>query len=171
MLLADEPTGNLDSKSATTSSSCSPQLHRDRGMTIVMITHDDKLGERAERTIRLQDGKLKSDIDRRAAKASAPPPSGGNGSVAPMPAPLPPATVPLPTIPTVGSGPRPSCAAEERPAAVRRAIMIHSPSGRGFGATAFKQLPAFLHLQLRSLALGLGSWPPHLHDKDRRPKT
>ena len=71
-------------------------------MTVVMITHDDKLGERADRTIRLQDGRMKSDMMRRVAKAPPAPPAGGNGSVA---APPPPATAP---IPTVGSGPRPS---------------------------------------------------------------
>jgi len=100
LLLADEPTGNLDSKSAIVIFELIEQLHRERGMTIVMITHDDKLGERADRTIRLQDGKLKSDVTR--ARAAAAPPSGGNGSVA---APKPPASAPLPT---VGSGPRPT---------------------------------------------------------------
>ena len=105
VLLADEPTGNLDSKSAIIIFELIEQLHRDRGMTIVMITHDDKLGERADRTIRLQDGRLKSD-SRRAAKAPAAPPAGGNGSAA-APAP-PPVSAPIPTIPTVGSGPRPS---------------------------------------------------------------
>ncbi len=103
LLLADEPTGNLDSKSAIVIFELIEQLHRERGMTIVMITHDDKLGERADRTIRLQDGKLKSDLAR-AAKAPAAPPSGGNGSV---PAPAPTASAAA-TIPTVGSGPRPS---------------------------------------------------------------
>ena len=53
LLLADEPTGNLDSKSAIGIFELIEQLHRERGMTIVLITHDDALGQRAERTVRI----------------------------------------------------------------------------------------------------------------------
>jgi putative ABC transport system ATP-binding protein len=61
MLMADEPTGNLDSKSALGVFDLFAKLHRERGMTIILITHDDDLGRRAERTIRMQDGRVKSD--------------------------------------------------------------------------------------------------------------
>jgi putative ABC transport system ATP-binding protein len=89
VLLADEPTGNLDSKSAIGIFELIEQLHRDRGMTIVLITHDDNLGQRAERTVRIADGRLKSDTQR---TSSTSPPSpqvavaAGHASVA---APLP----------------------------------------------------------------------------------
>jgi len=61
-LLADEPTGNLDSKSADGVFDLFAQLHRQRGMTIVLITHSDDLGKRAERIIRMQDGRVQSDM-------------------------------------------------------------------------------------------------------------
>ena len=89
LLLADEPTGNLDSKSAIGIFELIEQLHRDRGMTIVLITHDDNLGQRAERTVRIADGRLKSDTQR-ASTMSLPSSqvaaAAGHGSVA---APLP----------------------------------------------------------------------------------
>jgi putative ABC transport system ATP-binding protein len=61
MLLADEPTGNLDSKSADSVFELFAKLHEERGMTIVLITHSDELGRRAPRIIRMQDGRMKSD--------------------------------------------------------------------------------------------------------------
>ncbi len=61
LLLADEPTGNLDSKSADTVFDLFAQLHRERGMTIVLITHSEDLGVRADRIIRMEDGRLISD--------------------------------------------------------------------------------------------------------------
>ena len=44
LLLADEPTGNLDSKSAAGIFDLFAKLHREHGMTIVLVTHDDQLG-------------------------------------------------------------------------------------------------------------------------------
>ncbi len=61
LLLADEPTGNLDSKSADSVFELFAQLHRERGMTIVLITHSEDLGLRADRVIRMADGRLRSD--------------------------------------------------------------------------------------------------------------
>ena len=61
-LLADEPTGNLDSVSADGVFELFARLHRQRGMTIVLITHDEEFGHRAQRTIRMQDGHVKSDV-------------------------------------------------------------------------------------------------------------
>jgi putative ABC transport system ATP-binding protein len=61
-LLADEPTGNLDSVSAEGVFDLFAHLHRERGMTIVLITHDEEFGHRAQRTIRMQDGHVKSDV-------------------------------------------------------------------------------------------------------------
>ncbi len=61
LLLADEPTGNLDSKSADSVFELIAKLHRERGMTVVLITHSDELGMRADRVIRMADGHLMSD--------------------------------------------------------------------------------------------------------------
>ena len=74
LLLADEPTGNLDSKSADGIFDLFAQLHHDRGMTIVLITHSDELGRRADRIIRMQDGRVQSDTF---SPASVPPPVNG----------------------------------------------------------------------------------------------
>jgi putative ABC transport system ATP-binding protein len=61
LLLADEPTGNLDSKSAGGVFDLFARLHREREMTIVLITHDEQLGRRANRLVRMQDGRIVSD--------------------------------------------------------------------------------------------------------------
>ncbi len=61
ILLADEPTGNLDSTSAEGIFELFARLHRERGMTIVLITHDDELGRRAHRLVRMRDGHVISD--------------------------------------------------------------------------------------------------------------
>jgi putative ABC transport system ATP-binding protein len=62
VLLADEPTGNLDSFSAEGVFDLFAHLHREQGMTIILITHDEEFGLRAQRTIRMQDGHVKSDV-------------------------------------------------------------------------------------------------------------
>ena len=61
-LLADEPTGNLDSVSADGVFELFAHLHHEQGMTIVLITHDEEFGHRAQRTVRMQDGHVKTDI-------------------------------------------------------------------------------------------------------------
>jgi putative ABC transport system ATP-binding protein len=61
-LLADEPTGNLDSVSAEGVFELFAHLHREQGMTIVLITHDEEFGQQAQRTIHMQDGHVKSDV-------------------------------------------------------------------------------------------------------------
>ena len=59
LLLADEPTGNLDSKTGTEILELIRGLNRDLGMTVIMVTHERALAERyAERMIFLGDGKL-----------------------------------------------------------------------------------------------------------------
>jgi putative ABC transport system ATP-binding protein len=60
VLLADEPTGNLDSKNAQMVMELLDKLHR-AGSTIVMVTHDPRSAEEAERQISLFDGKLVDD--------------------------------------------------------------------------------------------------------------
>jgi putative ABC transport system ATP-binding protein len=59
LLLADEPTGNLDSRTGTEIMEIVRELNRDLGMTVVMVTHERALAERyAQRMIFLADGKL-----------------------------------------------------------------------------------------------------------------
>lgn len=74
-LLADEPTGNLDSVSAEGVFDLFAHLHHEQGMTIVLITHDEEFGRRAQRTIRMQDGHVKSDVfsERRRLRTPLPP--------------------------------------------------------------------------------------------------
>lgn len=61
IILADEPTGNLDSKAGAEILSIFERLNRERGITIVMVTHDPEVGARAERIVRLRDGVIVSD--------------------------------------------------------------------------------------------------------------
>jgi lipoprotein-releasing system ATP-binding protein len=58
VLLADEPTGNLDSKTATALFEELHTLARERGIAILWATHNERLGERSDRVLRLQDGQL-----------------------------------------------------------------------------------------------------------------
>lgn len=61
LLLADEPTGNLDTKTTNDVLDLFAQLHEDRGMTLVMITHSEEVGARARRMVRFRDGRIESD--------------------------------------------------------------------------------------------------------------
>jgi len=62
LLLADEPTGNLDSHTGTEIMEMVRQFNRELGMTVVMVTHERALAERyAQRMIFLADGKLIDD--------------------------------------------------------------------------------------------------------------
>lgn len=58
IILADEPTGNLDDNAAETIMSILDHLRRDYSKTIVMVTHDRKLAERTNRVLELQDGQI-----------------------------------------------------------------------------------------------------------------
>ena len=58
ILLADEPTGNLDTKTGAAIMHLLADLNRDRGKTIIMVTHDPTIAEYAHRTIRIVDGKV-----------------------------------------------------------------------------------------------------------------
>jgi len=57
IILADEPTGNLDSKSGVEVMEIFKKLHQ-QGRTIVLVTHDDDIANKAQRIIRLKDGKV-----------------------------------------------------------------------------------------------------------------
>jgi putative ABC transport system ATP-binding protein len=58
VLLADEPTGNLDSNSAEQIMEIILQLQRDLGMTLVLVTHDLTIAEQASRTVSMRDGRV-----------------------------------------------------------------------------------------------------------------
>jgi ABC-type lipoprotein export system ATPase subunit len=60
LLLADEPTGNLDTTSGSIVLDLFDRLHRERGLTLVVITHDSQVAARAERTIMLRDGQIQN---------------------------------------------------------------------------------------------------------------
>ncbi|MFQ8697818.1 ABC transporter ATP-binding protein [Peptoniphilus harei] len=58
LILADEPTGNLDSKSSSQVVYLLKKINKELGNTILMITHDDAVAQAAERTLRIEDGRL-----------------------------------------------------------------------------------------------------------------
>ncbi|MCL6582294.1 MAG: ABC transporter ATP-binding protein [bacterium] len=58
LLLADEPTGNLDSKTSEKIYALLQQINREHGVTIIMVTHNEILGSRADYCLKLSDGKL-----------------------------------------------------------------------------------------------------------------
>ena len=58
VIIADEPTGNLDSKTGTIVMDFLKKLHKKEGKTIVMVTHDSNLSKHAERIEYLKDGKI-----------------------------------------------------------------------------------------------------------------
>jgi ABC-type lipoprotein export system ATPase subunit len=62
VVLADEPTGNLDSNSAKQIMELLMKLHRELGVTLVLVTHDLGIAQQASRTIRMKDGLVVSDI-------------------------------------------------------------------------------------------------------------
>ncbi len=71
LLLADEPTGNLDSATGTQVLDVLTALHRDGGTTLVLVTHDPAVAARADRSIHLRDGALVRDERRSTTEPSA----------------------------------------------------------------------------------------------------
>jgi putative ABC transport system ATP-binding protein len=61
VILADEPTGNLDSASGVEILRIFDDLNR-QGKTILLVTHDPSVAQRSSRTIRLRDGLVESDV-------------------------------------------------------------------------------------------------------------
>jgi len=76
ILLADEPTGNLDSQTAKEILGTIRTLNRERGLTVVLVTHERSLAEAADRIVMMSDGEIVSDerIAGAAAAAGQPPP-------------------------------------------------------------------------------------------------
>ncbi|HKJ05361.1 MAG TPA: ABC transporter ATP-binding protein [Geopsychrobacteraceae bacterium] len=61
LLLADEPTGNLDSRTSDEIMALLDRLHQNRGLTMVIVTHNEHLATCLDRTLRMEDGQLISD--------------------------------------------------------------------------------------------------------------
>jgi putative ABC transport system ATP-binding protein len=61
ILLADEPTGNLDSRNGQHILDLMTELHRKNNVTLVLVTHDHQLAGRAQRQVVLNDGRVVSD--------------------------------------------------------------------------------------------------------------
>ena len=58
VILADEPTGNLDSKAGAAIMDLLQQLHEERKVTVILVTHDPNVAKPAERVVRLSDGQV-----------------------------------------------------------------------------------------------------------------
>ncbi len=61
LILADEPTGNLDSRTSVEVMEIFQRLNRERDITLVLVTHEPDIAQYADRVIVFKDGKIKSD--------------------------------------------------------------------------------------------------------------
>jgi putative ABC transport system ATP-binding protein len=71
LILADEPTGNLDSRTSIEIMEIFQRLNTERGITIVLITHEPQVAEYGSRIIRFTDGTVVSDQVNAAHRAAA----------------------------------------------------------------------------------------------------
>lgn len=62
VIFADEPTGNLDSKTSRTVEDLLLRLNREKEITVVIVTHDEDLASKCGRTIKLKDGRVTSTL-------------------------------------------------------------------------------------------------------------
>jgi putative ABC transport system ATP-binding protein len=61
LILADEPTGNLDSRTAVEVMEIFQRLNRELGITLVLVTHEPDIAQYAQRVVVFKDGKIKKD--------------------------------------------------------------------------------------------------------------
>ncbi len=71
LLLADEPTGNLDSRTSVEILALFQELNREEGLTVILVTHEPDIAAYAHRTIELRDGVIQSDQRREPRDAAA----------------------------------------------------------------------------------------------------
>jgi putative ABC transport system ATP-binding protein len=62
IILGDEPTGNLDTTTGATIMELLTELNKDQGKTLVMVTHDPAIARKADRTVKIKDGKLEEEV-------------------------------------------------------------------------------------------------------------
>jgi putative ABC transport system ATP-binding protein len=78
ILIADEPTGALDSKTGAEIMELFQTLHREGGQTVIMVTHDSFIARHTDRIIHLADGRITSDtLNLHPLKAGTPRPDNG----------------------------------------------------------------------------------------------
>ena len=68
IIMADEPTGNLDSKVGKEIMNLLLNLNKNLGTTLIIVTHDPNIAEQTQRVIRLRDGELDLDYDKNGKK-------------------------------------------------------------------------------------------------------
>jgi len=71
LILADEPTGELDSAASAAAMDLLQRVHRELGATLIVVTHDETVAGRLDRTVRLRDGRIVSDPGRSTPVAEA----------------------------------------------------------------------------------------------------
>jgi putative ABC transport system ATP-binding protein len=81
IILADEPTGNLDTKTGIEILAAFQAIHQ-QGKTVIMVTHEEDVAAHAHRVVRLRDGRIESDLGQQARKLEAPPGAVVIGSIA-----------------------------------------------------------------------------------------
>jgi putative ABC transport system ATP-binding protein len=67
VLLADEPTGNLDTKTSREIMELLTALNRDQGITVIMVTHETDIAAYAQRVVRFLDGRVELDAPQKEA--------------------------------------------------------------------------------------------------------
>lgn len=72
VILADEPTGNLDSESTEAVYGILRNIHEQYGTTFLIITHDRRIAQKTDRIIEIKDGKISMDLENHASGASTP---------------------------------------------------------------------------------------------------
>lgn len=72
LIFADEPTGNLDSATGDIIIDLLFQLNKERGITVVIVTHDQELADKCDMQIHMKDGEITNIINNKAAKTSKP---------------------------------------------------------------------------------------------------
>ena len=94
LLLADEPTGNLDTRTSHDIMRTLRALNRQQGVTVVVVTHERDIADYADRLITMRDGKILSDELNRAARAAAAAPAQAAAAAQPTAPPAGQATTP-----------------------------------------------------------------------------
>jgi ABC-type lipoprotein export system ATPase subunit len=61
IIWADEPTGNLDAETSHQIMDLLCKLNREKGQTFIIVSHDSTIGERADRVLRMRDGKIEKE--------------------------------------------------------------------------------------------------------------